>query len=84
MTRSKGLAEPAQCHDVVVLGEFPLLGERDHAVAEGVVKRIALDLEHSRARLAAEAEEQGLEFDPTSVTEPITIVQLDGTGAVVR
>jgi hypothetical protein len=63
---------------------FPLSAKGQRAVAEGVVRKIPLDLERSRAYLAHLAEEKGEPFDPASVREPVTIVRLDGTGAVLR
>jgi hypothetical protein len=67
--------------DVIV---FPTEAEGRYAVAEGLVKRMPLSLEDSRGYLAHEAEEQGREFDPASVTEAITIVRVDGLGAMIR
>lgn len=63
---------------------FPLSAKGQTAVAEGVVRKIPLDLETSKRYLAHQAEEKGEAFDPASVTEPVTIVRLDGTGAVLR
>ena len=63
---------------------FPTEAEGRYAVAEGLVKRMPLSLEDSRAYLAHEAEEQGREFDPESVTEAITVVRVDGLGAMIR
>jgi len=53
------------------------------AHAEGVVRKIVLDLERTKKVLAHEAEEQKRPFDPNSVTQPMTIVRLDGLGAVI-
>ncbi len=63
---------------------FPLDAKGQKAVAEGVVRKIPLDLETSRKYMAHQAEEKSEPFDPASVKEPITIVRLDGTGAVLR
>jgi hypothetical protein len=63
---------------------FPTEAEGRYAVAEGLVKRMPLSLEDSRAYLAHEAEEQGREFDPATVTEAITVVRVDGLGAMIR
>lgn len=62
---------------------FPLSAKGKHAVAEGVVRKIPLNLEQTRRVLAHEAEEKGEPFDPTSVTAAITLVRLDGVGAVI-
>ena len=67
--------------DVIV---FPTEAEGRYAIAEGLVKRMPLSLEDSRGYLAHEAEEQGREFDPASVTEAITVVRVDGLGAMIR
>jgi len=67
--------------DVIV---FPTEAEGRYAVAEGLVKRMPLSLEDSRGYLAHEAEEQGREFDPATVTEAITVVRVDGLGAMIR
>lgn len=66
--------------DVIV---FPLETQGKSVVAEGVfVKR---ELPHEEAVRYAQhlAEEQGEEFDPASVTGPLTLYQIDGQGAVV-
>lgn len=63
---------------------FPMSAKGQHAVAEGVVRKIPLDLETSRRYMAHQAEERGDSFDPSTVTEPVTIVRLDGSGAVLR
>ena len=67
--------------DVIV---FPTTAEGRYAVAEGLVKKMPLSLDETRAHLAHEAEEQGREFDPASITEAITIVRIDGLGAMIR
>lgn len=63
---------------------FPMDAKGKYAVAEGTVRKIPLDLEQTRKVLAHEAEEKGEAFDPASVTEAITLVRLDGAGAVIR
>ena len=67
--------------DVIV---FPTTAEGKYAVTEGLVKKMPLSLDETRAHLAHEAEEQGREFDPASVTQAITIVRVDGLGAMIR
>jgi hypothetical protein len=49
-----------------------------------VVAVQALSLEETRQYLEYQAREYGSTVDPASVTEPMTIVRLDGTGAVIR
>jgi len=52
--------------------------------AEGELKKIELTKEQALARAKHEAEEQKRKFDPRSVKGPVTIVQLQGTGAVLH
>ena len=63
---------------------FPLDAKGARAEAEGTVQRIEHDLETTRNVLAHEAEEAGEAFDPSTVTEPMVVVQIAGIGAVVR
>ena len=67
--------------DVIV---FPTTAEGKYAVVEGLVKKMPLSLDETRSYLAHEAEEQGREFDPASVTEAITVIRVDGLGAMIR
>ena len=62
---------------------FPMTAKGKHAVAEGVVNVQTLSLEETRAYLEYQAKEYGSEVDPTKVTEPMTVVRLDGKGAVL-
>jgi hypothetical protein len=43
-----------------------------------------LTLEESRAHARHQAEEYGAAVDPESITEPMVVVRIDGTGAVIR
>ncbi|HWN70542.1 MAG TPA: DUF4920 domain-containing protein [Haliangium sp.] len=63
---------------------FPMDAKGKYALAEGVVAVQALSLEETRQYLEYQAREYGSTVDPASVTEPMTIVRLDGTGALVR
>jgi len=63
---------------------FPMSMKGKYAVADGVVRKIELDLEQTRRYLAHRAEESGEAFDPTAVTKPLIRVRLDGVGALVR
>ncbi len=63
---------------------FPISAKGSYAVAEGTVRKIALTLEQTKKAMAHEAEETHRPFDADKVTEPMTIVRLDGTGAVMR
>lgn len=63
---------------------FPKDSAGKHAVAEGTVRLIPLSLEQTRKMKQHEADEQGRQFDPTTVTAPETLVRLDGIGAVLK
>ena len=64
---------------------FPVDAKGKYATAEGVISVKELSLEDSVAYAKYQAEEYGGgTFDPASVTAPITVVKLDGTGAVLR
>lgn len=70
----------------VVDGEmvFPLDAKGKYAVAEGVLSVKDMTLEDSVAYAKYQAEEKGETFDPASVTAPISVVRIDGTGALIR
>ena len=70
----------------VVDGEmvFPMDAKGKHAVAEGVVSVKEMSLEDSVAYAKYQAEEKGEAFDPATVTAPMTVVRIDGTGALIR
>jgi hypothetical protein len=63
---------------------FPMSAKGRHVVADGTARKVVQSLESTRAALAHEAEEAGRPFDPATVTEPRTLVRLDGIGARVR
>lgn len=54
------------------------------AVAEGRFVRIELTREQAMERARHEAEENMRPFDPASVTGPVTIYQIQATGAVIE
>ena len=62
---------------------FPPDSKGKMAVAEGEVIVKEMTLEQSVARAKHMAEDAGKAFDPASVTEPMTIVMLDGKGATI-
>ncbi len=62
---------------------FPMSDRGRHAVADGVARKVEMNLEKTKKFLAHKAEESGKEFDPATVTEPLSMVRLDGIGAVV-
>jgi hypothetical protein len=63
---------------------FPMDAKGKYAVVEGVVAVNELTLEETKEYLAYQQKEYGAEVDPASVTEPMSIVRLDGTGAMLR
>lgn len=70
----------------VVDGEivFPKSSVGREGIFEGVVERMEMDLEQTRKHFAHEAEETGQEFDPESITEPMTIWRIKGSAARIE
>jgi hypothetical protein len=60
---------------------FPKEAIGKMAIAEGTFKKIELTREQAVARAKHEAEETGRKFDPAQVKGPVTIYQIQGTGA---
>ncbi|MGJ5813554.1 DUF4920 domain-containing protein [Paludibaculum fermentans] len=54
------------------------------AVAEGKLSKIEMTKEQAIAQAKHEAEENKKKFDPASVKGPVTIYQIQGTGAVIE
>jgi len=63
--------------------EFPKDSAGKMAVAEGRLDKLELTKEQAVARAEEEAKEKGRKFDPASVKGPVTIYQIQGTGAVI-
>jgi hypothetical protein len=63
---------------------FPVDAKGKYAVVEGVVAVDELSLEETKEYVAYQKREYGAERDPASVTEPMSIVRVDGTGAMLR
>ncbi|MBL7995495.1 DUF4920 domain-containing protein [bacterium] len=63
---------------------FPVTAKGKTARVEGVVESIELSKENALKYYEHQAEEKGSTFDPASVTGPVTIYQIRGTGAVIR
>lgn len=63
---------------------FPLESKGMHAIAQGEVTVKDLTLEETKEYAEYQAKEYGKPYDPASVTEPMKIVQIAGTGAVFR
>ncbi|MBL7960769.1 DUF4920 domain-containing protein, partial [bacterium] len=62
---------------------FPVTAKGKTARVEGVVESIELSKENALKYYEHQAEEKGGTFDPASVTGPVTIYQIRGTGAVI-
>jgi cytochrome c-type biogenesis protein CcmE len=63
---------------------FPLESKGLHAIAEGQVSVKELTLEESKQYAEYQAKEYGKDYEPASITEPMRIVRIDGTGAIFR
>lgn len=63
---------------------FPKEAIGKMAVAEGRFVKIELTREQAIERAKHEAEENNKPFDPASITGPVTIYQIQGTGAVIE
>ena len=63
---------------------FPVEDAGKYAVAQGVVRKIPLSLERSKAWARHQRDSYKVDIDPDAITEPLTLVRLDGTGAVIR
>jgi hypothetical protein len=62
---------------------FPIEARGKRAIAEGEFSKIVMTLEQTIAYRKHHAEEHDLEFDPSTVTEPLTRFQINATGAVI-
>lgn len=63
---------------------FPMEANGKYAVAEGKVRKMPMSLEQSKRWAAHQKKEYGADLDPDAITEPLTLVRLDGTGAMIR
>lgn len=64
--------------------EFPKDASGKSAVAEGKFAKLELSKEQAVARAQEDAKDKGAKFDPASVKGPVTIYQIQGTGAVLQ
>ncbi len=62
---------------------FPVEAKGKTALVEGTVYKIELTQEEATEYLEHVAEEQNEEFDPSTVTGPMTIYQIKGLGAEI-
>lgn len=63
---------------------FPVEAKGKSAVVEGTVYKIDLTKEEAIEYYEHVAAEQGTEFDPATVTGPITFYQIKGLGAEIK
>ena len=63
---------------------FPMEAKGKDAVVEGTVYKIELTKEEAIDYYNHVAEEQGNDFDESTVTGPLTIYQIKGLGAVIE
>lgn len=62
---------------------FPLTAKGKQALVEGVVEQLELTWEQALEDARHKAEEHGTEFDPSTVTGPVTLYRIRGKGAVI-
>ena len=63
--------------------EFPKDGAGRLAVAEGVLTKSELTKEQAIERAKEETADKGVKFDASSVKGPITVYQIQGSGALI-
>jgi Domain of unknown function (DUF4920) len=63
--------------------DFPKDAAGRMAVAEGKFTKSELTREQAIARAKEEAQEKGKTFDPAAVTGPLTVYQIQGSGALI-
>lgn len=63
---------------------FPVEAKGKNAVVEGTVYKIELTKEEAIEYYEHVAAEQGTEFDPATVTGPVTFYQIKGLGAEIK
>jgi len=62
---------------------FPVSAKGKRARVEGLVEKLELTYEEALEAAKHRAEEQGEEFDPDSVTGPVTTYRIRGIGAII-
>lgn len=63
---------------------FPMEAKGKTALVEGTVYKLELTQEKAIQHFEHVAEEKGEEFDPSTITGPMTIYQIKGLGAVIE
>jgi hypothetical protein len=62
---------------------FPLTARGKKALVEGTVELLEMTYEEALEDARHKAEEHGTEFDPSTVTGPVTVYRIRGLGAVI-
>jgi hypothetical protein len=63
---------------------FPVEASGKTAIVEGELYKMELDEESARNYMEHLADDAGVEFDPSTVTGPMTIYQIKGLGALIK
>lgn len=63
---------------------FPVQAKGKRVIAEGILRKIQLSKAQAIARMRHEAQEKNQQFDVASVTQGMTIYQIEGRGAVIK
>jgi hypothetical protein len=63
---------------------FPMEANGKYAVAQGVVRKMPMTLEQSKRWATYQRDSYQVDIDPDAINEPLTIVRLDGSGAMIR
>jgi len=63
--------------------EFPKDGAGKMAIAEGKLTKSELTREQAIETAKEEAKDRGQSFDPSSVKGPVTVYQIEGSGAII-
>ena len=66
------------------VGFFPMEANGKYAVAQGVVRKMPMTLEQSKRWATYQRDSYQVDIDPDAINEPLTIVRLDGSGAMIR
>jgi hypothetical protein len=70
-----------QVDDGVIV--FPMTAKGLYARVEGVIEKLEYTQEEAIEQARMHAEEQGTEFDPSSITGPVVTYQIRGLGAEI-
>ena len=81
LSNDQGQRVHVKVEDGVIV--FPKTSVGKLAIAEGKLTKTELTKEQAIARAKEEAEEKGVKFDPAKVKAPVTIYEIQGSGAVI-